>query len=63
MDKAPRGRCRVCALIPGERDLLEGGVLSGWSPRSLAARFGTLTRRDVRRHAERCMETEAKKKG
>ncbi len=50
-----RGRsCRVCKLPPGERDLVEGGMRSGWSPRRLAARFGTVSRKDVVFHAKFC---------
>ncbi len=46
--------CKVCRLPAGERDLVEGGLLAGWSARSVAERFGTITRKDVVRHAKIC---------
>jgi hypothetical protein len=50
-----RGRsCRVCRLPASERDLVEGGMRSGWSPRRLSARFGTVSRKDVVFHAKFC---------
>lgn len=51
---SPR-KCRVCELPVSELDLVNGGLLSGWSPRSLAARFGAITRKDVASHARRCV--------
>jgi hypothetical protein len=48
--------CRVCALAGDERDLIEGGIASGWTPRALEKRFGGITRRDISRHLERCVE-------
>ena len=51
-----RGRsCRVCKLPPGERDLVEGGMRSGWSPRRLAERFNGLSRKDVMNHRMKCV--------
>ena len=51
----PLRSCKVCSLpTTSERELVEGAFLAGWSPRSISARFKTLTRTDVRRHAERC---------
>jgi uncharacterized protein (DUF433 family) len=41
-------------LPTGERGLVEGGLLAGWSPRRLAERFGTVSRKDVRNHAKFC---------
>ena len=52
---SPRKSCRVCRLPPSEVDLVEGGTLSGWSPRSIAARFTGITRRDVAGHMARCV--------
>jgi hypothetical protein len=51
---SPRA-CRVCRLPPSERDLLEGASLSGWSARSVAERFGTITRRDITGHMSTCV--------
>jgi hypothetical protein len=45
----------VCALPASEADLVTAGLLSGWSPRSLAARFEGVTRKDVVRHARNCV--------
>ncbi len=50
--------CRVCKLPPGERDLVEGGLLSGWSPRSIAARFNRVNRKDISRHMTKCVNEE-----
>lgn len=55
-----RASCKVCALPTPEVDLVEGASLSGWSPRSVAARFGTLTRRDVQSHMHKCVVSEKK---
>jgi hypothetical protein len=55
-----RRKCRVCELPATELDLVEGGILSGWSPRSLAARFKTLTRKDVSAHMCKCVVSEVK---
>ena len=54
---SPRA-CRVCALPPNERDLVEGGTLAGWSARSVAERFGTITRKDVAGHVSKCVNRE-----
>jgi len=55
----PTGRrpktCKVCRLPASEADLVNGGLLSGWSARSLAARFTSLTRKDVVFHARNCV--------
>ncbi len=53
--RSPGGRrrpCRVCQLPASERDLITGGLLSGWSARSLSARFASVTRRDVQGHMQ-----------
>ncbi len=47
--------CRACALPASEADLVTGGLLSRWSPRSLAGRFETLTRKDVTAHMRSCL--------
>jgi uncharacterized protein (DUF433 family) len=52
--------CKVCKLPPGERDLINGGLSAGWSPRRLAARFGTVSRKDVVFHAKFCGSEEEK---
>ena len=56
---SPKRRCRVCSLPASELDLVDGGLLSGWSPRSLAGRFNTLTRKDVSAHMSKCVVSEA----
>jgi hypothetical protein len=56
-----RRSCRVCELPASELDLLNGGLLAGWSPRSLALRFTSLTRRDVQAHMRNCVASEAGK--
>ncbi len=38
-----------------ELDLVNGGLLSGWSARSLSARFLALSRKDVSYHARNCV--------
>jgi hypothetical protein len=56
--RSPGGRrrpCRACSLPASELDLLNGGLLSGWSPRSLAARFTSISRKDVAYHAKNCV--------
>jgi len=53
--RASPSRCRVCALPPSEADLVTAGLLSGWSPRSLAARFSGINRKDVVGHARNCV--------
>ena len=53
-----RRPCRVCELPASELDLLEHGLMYGWSARSLAARFTSLTRRDVAYHARNCVSSE-----
>jgi hypothetical protein len=47
--------CKVCGLPASEADLLNGGLLAGWSPRSLAARFTSINRKDVVFHAKNCV--------
>jgi len=66
MPRSPTGPtrrrpCRVCSLPASELDLLNGGLLSGWSPRSLALRFGTLNRTAVAYHQRNCVVSEAGK--
>ncbi len=56
---SPRA-CRVCALPPSEAGLINGGMRSGWSPRRLAERFGTISRKDVVFHAKFCDSEEEK---
>jgi uncharacterized protein (DUF433 family) len=48
-------------LPPSEADLVTGGLLSGWSPRRLAERFNSLSRRDVRNHAKMCVNEQEEK--
>ncbi len=55
--RRPR-KCRVCQLPASEKDLVNGGALSGWSARSLSLRFNTLTRRDVQAHMRNCISSE-----
>ncbi len=55
---SPRPGCRVCALPSGERALLNGGLLAGWSPRRLSARFGTISRKDVIGHMTMCVNAQ-----
>jgi hypothetical protein len=47
-------------LPSSERDLVEGASLYGWSPRSIAARFSTITRKDVAGHMAWCVVSEEK---
>ena len=56
--RASPKRCRVCELPASELDLVNGGVLSGWSPRSIAARFATISRKDVTAHMSKCVSEE-----
>lgn len=58
---ARRRPCKVCRLPASEADLVNGGLLSGWSARSLASRFNTLTRKDVAGHMRNCVVSEAEK--
>ncbi len=57
--RSPGGRrrktCRVCSLPSSELQLLEAGLLLGWSARSLSARFGSVTRKDITSHARSCV--------
>jgi hypothetical protein len=50
----------VCSLPSSELQLLEAGLLLGWSARSLASRFGTLNRRAVAFHAKNCLSEAGK---
>jgi hypothetical protein len=52
---SPTKACRVCRLRTGERALLNGGLAAGWSARRLAERFTSLSRRDVKNHATKCV--------
>ncbi len=54
-------KCRACSLPASELDLLEHGLMYGWSPRSLALRFGTLNRTAVAYHQRNCVASEAGK--
>ena len=56
--RASPKRCRVCALPASEADLVTGGLLSGWSARSLAARFDGINRKDVVGHGRDCVSEE-----
>ena len=61
--RSPGGRrrpCRVCSLPASELDLLNGGLLSSWSARSLAARFTSISRRNVAYHAKNCLSEAGK---
>jgi hypothetical protein len=55
-----RKPCKICRLPASELELLEAGLAFSWSPRSLAARFGTVTRKNVVFHARNCIATEEK---
>jgi hypothetical protein len=55
LQASPRPGCRVCALPAGERDLVNGALLTGWSPRSIASRFNRVNRKDVRNHLSKCV--------
>ncbi len=59
--RSPAGRkpCKVCRLPASEADLVNGGLLLGWSPRSIAARFKDINRKAVVYHAKNCV-SEAK---
>ncbi len=59
--RSPTQPCKVCRLPPSEADLVTGGLLSGWSPRRLAERFNSLSRRDVRNHAKMCVNEQEEK--
>ncbi len=55
--------CKVCKLPASEAGLVTGGLSAGWSPRRLAERFNSLTRRDITGHMTKCVgegETEEK---
>jgi hypothetical protein len=54
-------KCRACSLPAGELVLLERGLMYGWSARSLAARFSSLSRRAVVFHQRNCVVSEAEK--
>ncbi len=56
-----RRPCKVCRLPASERDLVTGGLRSGWSARSIAPRFGTLNRTAVAYHQRNCVPSEAGK--
>ncbi len=55
-----RKTCRVCRLPSSELDLVNGGLMYGWSARSLAARFGSATKKNVAHHQRNCVASEAK---
>jgi hypothetical protein len=55
-----RKPCRVCSLPSSELQLLEAGLLLGWSARSLSARFGSVTRTDISSHQKNCVVSEGK---
>ncbi len=56
---SPRA-CRVCRLPPSEADLINGGLSAGWSPRRLAERFGTISRKDITAHMGACVNERVK---
>ncbi len=62
--RSPGGRrrktCRVCSLPSSELQLLEAGLLLGWSARSLSARFGSVTRKNVAHHQRNCLSEAGK---
>ncbi len=45
----------MCKLAAGERALIVGGMRSGWSARSVAARFTSVSRKDISRHMSGCV--------
>ena len=49
----PTGRCRVCGAQ--ERHVIDGVLAAGVSPRAIAQRFGSVTRKDITRHARECV--------
>ena len=53
--------CKVCRLPASEAGLVDAGLAFGWSPRSLAARFKSLTRSEITAHARRCVSEEKEK--
>jgi hypothetical protein len=61
--RSPTKACKVCHLPSGEKGLVDGGLASGWSARAIAERFTSLSRKDVKNHATKCVgegETEEK---
>lgn len=58
--QASQQTCKVCRLPPSEAGLVEGASRSGLSPRSVAARFKTLSRKDVSAHMVLCVKKEEK---
>lgn len=57
---SPR-KCRVCKLPASELYLVNGGLLAGWSPRSIAARFNGINRCDVQHHSRNCVNEKEEK--
>jgi hypothetical protein len=57
----PRPGCRVCRLPAREIALVEGVSRLGFGPRSVAARFGTVSRKDVVRHMSGCVNGQEEK--
>jgi hypothetical protein len=55
LQASPRPGCRVCRLPAREIALVEGVSRLGFGPRSVAARFNSLTRKDVVRHMSGCV--------
>ena len=55
-----RRPCKVCRLPASEADLVNGGLLLGWSARSLAAKFTSISRRNVAYHAKNCLSEAGK---
>ena len=49
----PKGRCRVCESP--EEHVIVRVLAAGVSPRAIAQRFGSVTRKDIIRHARECV--------
>jgi hypothetical protein len=58
LQASPRPGCRVCRLPAREIALVEGVSRLGFGPRSVAARFNSLTRRDITGHMTKCVSEE-----
>lgn len=59
--KRGRRRCRVCECPEG--DVIVRVLAAGVSPRSIAQRFGSVTRKDIIRHARECVAAKTKTEG
>ena len=54
----PKGRCRVCESP--EEPIIVRVLAAGVSPRSIAQRFGSVSRKDIIHHARVCVAAKAK---